>query len=117
MVLPNLPDIPDTAQADASANSQTTPTEAIDDQAPAEDLVQDVVQAQPEAQDETPMMENAEQAATSDDSVTDEPVSQAEEEFTPPSVELDNRIWPWPKGEAWDARQVHREVVLSLIHI
>ena len=27
---------------------------------------------------------------------------------------LDNRIWPWPKGEAWDARQVHREVVSAL---
>ena len=114
MVLPNLPDIPDTAQSDVSAYSQTTPTEKIDVPAPAEDVVQDVVQAQSEVQGETPLMENVETAATSDDSVTDKAVSQPEREVTPPSVVLDNRIWPWPKGEAWDARQVHREVVSAL---
>ena len=32
----------------------------------------------------------------------------------PPVSDLDNRIWPWPTGEAWDARQVHREVVSAL---
>ena len=28
--------------------------------------------------------------------------------------DIESRIWPWPKGEAWDARQVHREVVSAL---
>ena len=31
-----------------------------------------------------------------------------------PSEAEDPRIWPWPESEAWDARQVHREVVTAL---
>ena len=27
---------------------------------------------------------------------------------------IEQRIWPWPSGEPWDARQVHREVVTAL---
>jgi len=32
----------------------------------------------------------------------------------PPTLEANSRIWPWPEGEPWDARQVHREVVSAL---
>ena len=32
----------------------------------------------------------------------------------PPIPEVNSRIWPWPEGEPWDARQVHREVVSAL---
>ena len=32
----------------------------------------------------------------------------------PPTPEANSRIWPWPEGEPWDARQVHREVVSAL---
>ena len=40
-------------------------------------------------------------------------------EIEPPQVmfpvpEANSRIWPWPEGEPWDARQVHREVVSAL---
>ena len=31
-----------------------------------------------------------------------------------PVPQAESRIWPWPKGEAWDARRVHREVVSAL---
>ena len=33
---------------------------------------------------------------------------------SPPTPVIESRIWPWPKGESWDARQVHREVVSAL---
>lgn len=65
--------------------------------------------------------------------VVEEPDFQAqaepeeiEEVKTVPSLEVDaapapsplpvtsSRIWPWPESEAWDARQVHREVVSAL---
>ncbi len=32
----------------------------------------------------------------------------------PSTPEANSRIWPWPEGEPWDARQVHREVVSAL---
>jgi len=32
---------------------------------------------------------------------------------TPPLVN-DGRFWPWPASEAWDPRQIHREVVFAL---
>ena len=38
-------------------------------------------------------------------------------EVTPvatPTPELSSRIWPWPEADAWDARQVYREVVSAL---
>ena len=31
-----------------------------------------------------------------------------------PTSELSSRIWPWPEADAWDARQVYREVVSAL---
>lgn len=31
-----------------------------------------------------------------------------------PAPVIESRIWPWVSGDAWDARQVHREVVLAL---
>lgn len=43
--------------------------------------------------------------------------TQSEPETAAPPVSLppiDQRIWPWPSGEPWDARQVHREVVTAL---
>ena len=33
------------------------------------------------------------------------------------SSDQDNRIWPWPIGEAWDARQIAQEVVSALEQI
>jgi hypothetical protein len=40
------------------------------------------------------------------------------EEATPDEPATDpNRIWPWPKGEAWSPTQVYQEVVAALEHI
>lgn len=32
-------------------------------------------------------------------------------------AESENRIWPWPKGEAWTPTQVYQEVVAAMEHI
>ena len=31
-----------------------------------------------------------------------------------PTPDVSSRIWPWAEADAWDARQVHREVVSAL---
>ena len=36
------------------------------------------------------------------------------EQPAPQFLSMMGRFWPWPKGEPWDARQVHREVVTAL---
>ena len=81
--------------ADATAKAETTPP--IVEQAPV--VEQEVVateQIMPETPAEVkPQEDNVEQPA-------------------PPIPINDGRFWPWPKGEPWDARQVHREVVTAL---
>ena len=42
-----------------------------------------------------------------------EPVPALEQTPAPPLVN-DGRFWPWPASEAWDPRQIHREVVTAL---
>ena len=38
----------------------------------------------------------------------------AEKQVAAPTPEVGKRIWPWPAQDAWDARQVYREVVALL---
>ena len=105
-VLPNLPDIPDTS----NIVEQTKP---VDAPLPTEELGQGVEQLQPQAAEETSLEENPEPVAP-DESEIGSDISETVQETAPPANDLDNRIWPWPVGEAWDARQVHREVVSAL---
>lgn len=105
-VLPNLPDIPDTS----TIVEQTKP---VDAPLPTEEVGQGVEQLQPQAAEETSQEENPEPVAP-EESEIGSGVSETVQETAPPANNLDNRIWPWPVGEAWDARQVHREVVSAL---
>ena len=44
-----------------------------------------------------------------------EPVPALEPAPVPaPPLVNDGRFWPWPASEAWDPRQIHREVVIAL---
>ena len=81
-----------------------------------------------------PVSEPIAQQVESEPTTTVEPVSQPVQEtvveeatepqnlepkgeVTPvaiPTPELSSRIWPWPEADAWDARQVYREVVSAL---
>ena len=105
-VLPNLPDIPDTS----TIVEQTKP---VDAPLPTEEVGQGVEQLQPQAAEETSQEEYPEPVAPEESEIGSD-VSETVQETAPPANDLDNRIWPWPVGEAWDARQVHREVVSAL---
>lgn len=106
-VLPNLPDIPDTS-------APVEQTKSVDAPMPAVEVSPSVIQPQPEVVEETSPEENPEPVTTSEESAIGSDVLENEQETAPPVSDLDNRIWPWPAGEAWDARQVHREVVSAL---
>ena len=106
-VLPNLPDIPDTSAPAEQTVSLDAPT-------PAAEISPSVIQSQPEVVEETSQEENPETVAPSEENAIGSDVPANQQETPPPASHQDNRIWPWPEGEAWDARQVHREVVSAL---
>ena len=47
----------------------------------------------------------------------DEPATAEVAEPAPPETEQRQRIWPWPKGEAWTPTQVYQEVVGAMEHV
>ena len=106
-VLPNLPDIPENF-------APVEQTKSVDAPMPVAEVAQDELKSQPEVAEETAQEGNPEQITPSVESVIGSDVPETVQETTPPSSDLDNRIWSWPIGEAWDARQVHREVVSAL---
>ena len=96
VVLPSIPDIPKT-----EVTPSPTPTVAI----PQSEAV-----VLPEIQ---PVVEQAVNP------VPATPLPTQQEELEAKVTEaaypvIEQRIWPWPSGEPWDARQVHREVVTAL---
>ena len=96
VVLPSIPDIPKT-----EVTPTPTPTVAI----PQSEAV-----VLPEIQ---PVVEQAVNSVPA----TPLPTQQEELEAKVPEAAypvIEQRIWPWPSGEPWDARQVHREVVTAL---
>ena len=96
VVLPSIPDIPKT-----EVTPTPTPTVAI----PQSEAV-----VLPEIQ---PVVEQAVNPVPA----TSLPTQQEELEAKVPEAAypvIEQRIWPWPSGEPWDARQVHREVVTAL---
>ena len=96
VVLPSIPDIPKT-----EVTPTPTPTVAI----PQSEAV-----VLPEIQ---PVVEQAVNPVPA----TPLPTQQKELETKVPEAAypvIEQRIWPWPSGEPWDARQVHREVVTAL---
>ena len=92
VVLPSIPDIP---------KPEPTPVTTV----PQPEAV-----ALPETQ---PVVEQPVDPAPT----TPLPTPQEESEAKVPEAAypvIEQRIWPWPLGESWDARQVHREVVTAL---
>lgn len=102
VVLPSIPDIPKAAVIPNSEPVVVPQSEEVS--APEiEPVVEETVPAPISPAD-----------APQDETETEsEPKSEPEvtEAAIPPMVQ---RIWPWPSGEPWDARQVHREVVTAL---
>jgi hypothetical protein len=102
VVLPSIPDIPKTA-----AIPNPEPVVASQSEEVAAPEIEPVVE-------ETVPTPVAPVENTQDEPETEaepEPEPEVTEAAFPPIVQ---RIWPWPSGEPWDARQVHREVVTAL---
>ena len=101
VVLPSIPDIPKTAVIQSAQPVVTPQAEAVASPE-IQPAVEEPVTNTPVPTEPTPDIEPEPETVT-------EP-EVAEVVFPP----IEQRIWPWPSGEAWDARQVHREVVTAL---
>ena len=104
VVLPNMSKI------------ESTPAPSVELPKPvAEPITQQVNLEQITTPVEAPVETHQEPVVTTEPE-NHEPVEQ-EVESQPvaiPTPAVSSRIWPWVEAEAWDARQVHREVVSAL---
>ena len=102
---PDLPDLPDEtvpaggslAQAMAAESPEVSPEPSVEAAVP--DL--------PDLPDDETVAEVA-------PSPSPEPQAQP---ASKPTEDVDNRIWPWPKGDAWTPTQVYQEVVTAMEHV
>jgi len=124
---PDLPDLPDEVVATPSLAQAT----AAETQVPTPDLPDTVVEAAspaPDAASQTPAPQAAVAAVATpllpdlpEDDTVAEPVAEVtpapteaahEDSATPPHDP--NRIWPWPKAEAWGNAIIYQEVVKAM---
>ena len=105
---PEVPEIPDVEQPEQAA----TITPEVPEIPESVDITPDVP--------EIPHGDSVTENAVTTPEVPDIPVtnSPASQKFTAPieapEPQHNGRIWPWPAKEAWDERQVYREVVAML---
>ena len=108
---PDLPDIPDDSSDVAMDSTPEIPDIPVDvpDETPViPDIPQDV---NIESQDDTPEVPDI--PLDADDSAGE--IDSNQNEIVPaPTPQFNGRIWPWPAKDAWDERQVYREVVSML---
>ena len=101
VVLPKLPSLPEDTNVQSSQST-----------APPLPQSQPIVEAVPNPVDSEPASD------AEIEPIAEVKAVEAVETTQPlppvPDVSTSSRIWPWPEGEAWDARQVHREVVSAL---
>jgi hypothetical protein len=112
---PELPDIPDDSSDMAVDSTPEIPDIPVDvtDEVPDEtpvvpDIPQDV---NIDSQTDTPELPDI---PLDDDELTRDISANSNEIAPAPTPQFDGRIWPWPAKDAWDERQVYREVVSML---
>jgi hypothetical protein len=112
---PELPDIPDDSSDMAVDSTPEIPDIPVDvtDEVPDEtpvvpDIPQDV---NIDSQTDTPELPDI---PLDDDELTRDIGANSNEIAPAPTPQFDGRIWPWPAKDAWDERQVYREVVSML---
>ena len=133
---PELPDIPDSATdlpAEITPDIPDLPEAAtideIDDTPMVPDIPEDTLDdVTTDIEEDTPVVPDIPEDVASEATVqtpevpdipldNDESMQQndASTEVTPaPTPQFNGRIWPWPAKDAWDERQVYREVVSML---
>jgi len=104
-VLPSLPSIPDMSKLDIPQANTSNQASAM---ANNESEITDKSVSVP--------TEPVIQISSQEDTVSEIEPEAVVEKAVPliPDVREPSRIWPWPEGEPWDARQVHRVVVSAL---
>ena len=117
-ITPDIPDIPEVATTDEIEDTPMVPdipedtlddatTDIEEDTPMVPDIPEDVAS---EVSDQTPEVPDI--PLDNDESMQQNDASTA---VTPaPTPQFNGRIWPWPAKDAWDERQVYREVVSML---
>ena len=125
-VTPDLPDLPEeepvhsslaqatAMEAEATATPELPPDFQMEQTADVPSTGETPVAQAPQGQ------ESALPDLPDDDEVAQQteapPSAQPQEQVSAPPID-NNRIWPWPKGQAWDDHQVYQEVVEAMEHI
>ena len=125
-VTPDLPDLPEeepvhsslaqatAMEAEATATPELPPDFQMDQTADVPSTGETPVAQAPQGQ------ESALPDLPDDDEVAQQteapPSTQPQEQVSAPPID-NNRIWPWPQGQAWDDHQVYQEVVEAMEHI
>lgn len=120
---PDLPELPDEVVATPSLAQAT----AAEIQVPTPDLHATVVESAPatqEASSQTPALQSTVAAVATPqlpDLPDDEPIAEAAatptevvEEAPATATHDPNRIWPWPKADAWNNTHIYQEVVKAM---
>ena len=117
-ITPDIPDLPEAATTDEIEDTPMVPdipedtlddvtTDIEEDTPVVPDIPEDVAS---EATDQTPEVPDI--PLDNEESMQQNDASTA---LTPaPTPQFNGRIWPWPAKDAWDERQVYREVVSML---
>jgi hypothetical protein len=125
-VTPDLPDLPEeepvhsslaqatAMEAEATATPELPPDFQMEQTADVPSTGETPVAQAPQGQ------ESALPDLPDDDEVAQQteapPSTQPQEQASAPPID-NNRIWPWPQGQAWDDHQVYQEVVEAMEHI
>ena len=125
-VTPDLPDLPEeepvhsslaqatAMEAETTATPELPPDFQMEQTADAPSTGETPVAQAPQGQ------ESALPDLPDDDEVAQQteapPPTQPQEQASAPPID-NNRIWPWPQGQAWDDHQVYQEVVEAMEHI
>ena len=125
-VTPDLPDLPEeepvhsslaqatAMEAEATATPELPPDFQMVQKADVPSTAETPVAQAPQGQ------ESALPDLPDDDEVAQQteapPSTQPQEQVSAPPID-NNRIWPWPQGQAWDDHQVYQEVVEAMEHI
>jgi len=125
-VTPDLPDLPEeepvhsslaqatAMEAETTATPELPPDFQMEQTADVPSTGETPVAQAPQSQ------ESALPDLPDDDEVAQQteapPSTQPQEQASAPPID-NNRIWPWPQGQAWDDHQVYQEVVEAMEHI
>ena len=125
-VTPDLPDLPEeepvhsslaqatAMEAETTATPELPPDFQMEQTADVPSTGETPVAQAPQGQESTlPDLPDDDEVAQQTEAP---PSTQPQEQVSAPPID-NNRIWPWPQGQAWDDHQVYQEVVEAMEHI